>query len=342
MKPYALIVFLAITVSLLPVPAAQAGTVTDIDGNVYQTVVIGTQVWMASNLQVTHYANGDSIPIVIADSAAWTGLTTGAACSYSNDPGNIASYGRIYNWYAAADPRSLAPAGWHVAVDEEWKQLEVFLGMPVDLVGGMGNRGGSPVGGKLKESGTAHWSCPNTLSTNETGFTALPHGSLDNSPIFSGLGTDLLFWTASEFSPGSNAAWGRDMTCNLASIGRNGFAKDYGGAIRCVQDAPADVHGNDDGGQPDGFRIVQNYPNPFNPSTTIEYLIPTRSRVVIEIFNVLGQKVRTLVNETKSAGSYRVEWSGSDDSGNSVPTGIYLYRFRAGDVVQIRKMLLVK
>lgn len=342
MKQLALSVLLAITICLMPTLAAQAGSVTDIDGNVYQTIVIGTQVWMASNLKVTHYANGDSIPIVIADSAAWTGLTTGASCNYSNDSGNTATYGRIYNWYAAADPRNLAPAGWHVPTDDEWKQLEVHLGMPVDLVDGTGNRGGSPVGAKLKESGTAHWTCPNTLSTNETGFTALPHGYLDNRPVFGGLGTDLLFWTASEFSSGSSAAWGRDMTCNLASIGRNGFAKDYGGAIRCVQDAPAGVEGNDGTGLPERFRVVQNYPNPFNPSTTIEYTIPSRSRVLIEIFNVLGQKVRTLVNENKSAGSYRVEWGGADDAGNTVASGIYLYRFRAGDNVQVRKMLLVK
>lgn len=104
MKQLALSVLLAITICLMPTLAAQAGSVTDIDGNVYQTIVIGTQVWMASNLKVTHYANGDSIPIVIADSAAWTGLTTGASCNYSNDSGNTATYGRIYNWYAAADP----------------------------------------------------------------------------------------------------------------------------------------------------------------------------------------------------------------------------------------------
>jgi hypothetical protein len=90
------------------------------------------------------------------------------------------------------------------------------------------------------------------------------------------------------------------------------------------------------------FELSQNYPNPFNPMTTIEYSLPERAQVTIEIFNVLGQRVRTLVNDTKSSGSYRIEWNGSDDAGRPVSTGVYLYRFQAGDVVQTKKMLLIK
>ena len=93
---------------------------------------------------------------------------------------------------------------------------------------------------------------------------------------------------------------------------------------------------------PTVFAVEQNYPNPFNPVTIVEYSVPTRARVTIDIFNVLGQKVRTLVDEMKSAGSYRAEWNGADDAGQPVSTGIYLYRFRAGDVVQAKKMLLLK
>ena len=80
----------------------------------------------------------------------------------------------------------------------------------------------------------------------------------------------------------------------------------------------------------------------FNPVTTIEFSVPSRTDVTIEVFNVLGQKVRTLVNETRAAGSYRIEWNGNDDAGNSVSTGVYLYRFQAGDVMQTKKMLLIK
>jgi hypothetical protein len=96
------------------------------------------------------------------------------------------------------------------------------------------------------------------------------------------------------------------------------------------------------GSLPYRFELSQNYPNPFNPVTTIEYSIPTRSQVIIEIFNVLGQKVWTLVNASKSAGEYRIEWNGCDDAGKPVSTGVYLYRFQAGDVVQTKKMMLLK
>jgi hypothetical protein len=100
---------------------------------------------------------------------------------------------------------------------------------------------------------------------------------------------------------------------------------------------------NDQNGSlPSAFTLSQNYPNPFNPTTTIEYTIPIPNRVIIDIFNLLGEKVRTLVDETKSAGSYQIEWNGRDDVGNSVSTGIYLYRFKAGEFVQMRKMLLMK
>jgi len=93
---------------------------------------------------------------------------------------------------------------------------------------------------------------------------------------------------------------------------------------------------------PHEFVLGQNYPNPFNPVTTIEYRVPSRAQVSIEILNVLGQNIRTLVNETKSAGSYRIEWNGTDDEGRPVSTGAYLYRLTAGEFVQTRKMLLVK
>ena len=137
--------------------------VTDIDGNVYQTVTIGTQVWMAENLKVIHYRNGDAIPNV-TDSTEWSNLTTGAYCNYDNDANNATTYGRLYNWYAVNDSRNIAPTGWRVPTEDEWTILSVYLG------------GRTVAGGKLKETGTTHWISPNTGATNETGFTALPGG----------------------------------------------------------------------------------------------------------------------------------------------------------------------
>ncbi len=141
----------------------QLNTVTDIDGNVYHTVTIGTQTWMLENLTVIHYRNGDEIPN-ITDFNEWNELTTGAYANYNNDPNNSKTYGRLYNWHAVSDSRKITPAGWHVPADLEWQTLINYLG------------GDSIAGGKLKETGTEHWLSPNDSATNESGFTALPGG----------------------------------------------------------------------------------------------------------------------------------------------------------------------
>jgi uncharacterized protein (TIGR02145 family) len=315
-----------------------AGTVTDIDGNVYQTVAIGTQEWMVENLKVTHYRNGDSIPNV-PDVTDWSGLTTGAYCEYDNDISNVATYGRLYNWYAVSDSRNIAPTGWHVPTDDEWKQLEMTLGMSQAQADSIGWRG-TTEGGKLKEVGTTHWLTPNTGATNESGFSALPggyryfyHGN------YSDMGNSDYFWSSTQYSA---YAWYRTLYYNRSGLHRNLNYREDGFSVRCVNDIPVGIDEHGGAEHPGAFRLTQNYPNPFNPVTTIEYNLPKRTQVTIEIFNVLGQKVRTLVNETRSAGSYRIEWNGNDDSGNPVSTGVYLYRFQAGDVVQTKKMLLIK
>jgi len=101
--------------------------VTDIDKNVYRTVVIGNQEWMAQNLNVEHYRNGDIIPQV-KDNEQWTKLKTGAWCYYKNDPKNGNTYGKLYNWYAVTDPRGLAPVGWHIPDNSDWTKLIKNLG----------------------------------------------------------------------------------------------------------------------------------------------------------------------------------------------------------------------
>jgi len=144
---------------------SSTGTMTDIDGNVYETVTIGTQVWMAENLKVTHYRNGNTI-LHIIDWFSWFTLT-GAYCEYDNDVNNVAVYGRLYNWYAVNDSRYIAPVGWHVPSDAEWLTLVDYLG------------GDTVADGKMKEIGTTHWVSPNTGATNESGFSALPGGYRD-------------------------------------------------------------------------------------------------------------------------------------------------------------------
>ncbi len=160
------------------------GTVTDIDGNTYVTVEIGTQTWMAENLKVTKYRNGDPIPNV-SDVNQWTTLSTGAYCNYDNNVSNVATYGRLYNMYAVEDPRGLAPQGWKVASDDDWYTLLSYLG---------GEEVAAP---KMREVGTEHWAAPNTGATDEIGFKALPAGARSGTlGHFNGKGYTAYWWTS--------------------------------------------------------------------------------------------------------------------------------------------------
>ncbi len=211
----------------------ETGTVIDIDGNIYNTVKIGEQWWMAENLKVTHYRNGDGISNVTGGTT-WAGLTTGAYCEYNNDINNVATYGRLYNWYAVNDARNLAPAGWHVASDEEWKQLEMYLGMSQAQADSVEWRG-SNEGGKLKETGTTHWSSPNTGATNVSGFSALPTGSRYDDGNYGGIGVYAGFWTSTESS--SNGAWNRSLYYLYSGVHRfYGHDQRFGFSVRCIKD----------------------------------------------------------------------------------------------------------
>jgi uncharacterized protein (TIGR02145 family) len=197
-------------------------TVSDYDGNVYNTVTIGTQVWMTENLKVTHYRNGDPIPNV-NDNTAWSTLTTGAYCNYNNTSGNGSTYGLLYNWYAVADSRNIAPAGWHVPTETEWLTLINYLG------------DSAIAGGKLKETGTTHWTSPNTGATNETGFTALPGGYRNGfSGTFTAIGVIAYLWTSTESSTVN--AWFRYLDNGSGYISRSTYKKSAGFSVRCIKD----------------------------------------------------------------------------------------------------------
>ena len=203
---------------------------TDIDGNVYQTVKIGNQVWMAENLKVTHYRNGDEIPDVTGNSE-WVGLSTGAYCSYNDVNSNADTYGMLYNWYAVDDSRNIAPAGWHVPTDEEWKELEMQLGMSQNEADN-GDWRGTNEGSKLKT--TSGWDS-NGNGTNEVGFTALPAGYRKYSGgSFATLGYSTDWWLAA--SEGSTISWRRGLNSNNTDIARTTYNKKEGFSVRCVRD----------------------------------------------------------------------------------------------------------
>jgi uncharacterized protein (TIGR02145 family) len=208
-------------ISIIFNPNLTYGSVTDIDGNLYKTIVIGTQAWMAENLKTIKYNDGAAIPLV-KDNTAWSNLTTPGYCWYNHDEVTYkATYGALYNWYTV-NTGKLCPTGWHVPTDAEWTKLTDYLG------------GESIAGGKLKEIGTTHWLSPNTGATNETGFTALPGGSRYLSGLFYLIGNYDLLWSSLEVNTGN--AWYRYMYNDNSGVGRLDYNKNNGISVRCLRD----------------------------------------------------------------------------------------------------------
>lgn len=197
-------------------------TVKDIDGNVYKTVIIGTQEWMAENLKTTRFRNGDLIgttnpsTLVIANDEEqrfqW---------AYDGDESNVAIYGRLYTWYAATDSRNVCPNGWHLPTSAEWTTMTKYL------------LGWKVAGGLLKEAGTEHWGSPNRGATNCSGFTALPGGCRLYFK-FRDLGV-LGYWWYSGDIYGDRAF---HMTLNLSDGETESYtsAKITGLSVRCLRD----------------------------------------------------------------------------------------------------------
>lgn len=168
-------------------PGLTYGTVTDIDGNTYKTIQIGTRVWMAENLKTTRYNDEVAIPLV-TDGTEWSNLTTHGFSWYENSPEAYKDvYGALYNWYAVTSGK-LCPEGWHVFTEQELDALSTYLG------------GGEDVGSKLKETGSVHWELPNPSAANESGWTALPGGRRVNDGLFAAIGFVGYWWSATEFS----------------------------------------------------------------------------------------------------------------------------------------------
>jgi len=212
--------------------STSSGTVKDINGNTYHTVKIGNQTWMVENLKVTKYRNGDSIPKITTNND-WVNLNSGAYCDYDNIASNSTVYGHLYNGYAARDSRNIAPTGWHVSTDQDWKELEIFLGMSQNQADTLGWRG-TGIGGKLKEAGTTHWESPNTGANNSSGFTALPSGYRSMSSGFFDLGKYTFFWTSS--GEVSGVSWYRDLHYQHSDIERGNNDRRGGYSVRCIKD----------------------------------------------------------------------------------------------------------
>ena len=200
-------------------------------GYSYTSVVLGNgQEWLAENLRSTTYANGDPIPNV-TDNTAWPQLTSGAWAHYQNNGSYENPYGKLYNWYAVADPRNVCPTGWHVPTDAEWSALVNYL----DPDNGNNGQSSETAGGKMKSTGTQYWQAPNEGATNESGFSGLPGGYRSNyDGTFVNLGSNGYWWSASE--SGAEDAWGRQLDYDFADIFRYYYDKRNGFSVRCLRD----------------------------------------------------------------------------------------------------------
>jgi uncharacterized protein (TIGR02145 family) len=198
----------------------QLGMVIDADGNTYNTITIGTQVWMASNLKTTKYNDNSVIPLV-ADST-WGNLLTPGYCWYDNSASTYKNtYGGLYNWFTV-NTGKLCPTGWHVPTDADWTALTTFLG------------GESVAGGKLKANGPSLWFSPNAGATNETGFTALPGGYRNyDGRFFGSFGSYGNWWTFTEET--TYFAWYREMGYDYSNVARDFNTKQYGFSVRCLR-----------------------------------------------------------------------------------------------------------
>ena len=218
-------------------------TVSDIDGNAYNTVLIGTQCWTKSNLKVTKYNDGTLIPDLTASTSnPWA--PAGARTGYNGGGVTLSDYvgtfGYLYNWYAVNDSRKLCPDGWHVPTDAEWTNLIRIYdpGASASVAGAQSTTAGAVLKSNVTNTSAGvglGWN-PGNPGTNTSGFSALPGGYRTDSGSFGGVRGGAFLWSATENSLISNSAWYRDLGNGWTGVGRGFFTKSFGASVRCLKD----------------------------------------------------------------------------------------------------------
>ncbi len=324
------------------------GEVGDIDGNVYRTVRVGNQIWMAEHLRTSRYANGDEIPN-FQENADWAALDTGAWVIHGNDEPDspkAMNRGKLYNWHAVNDSRGICPEDFSVPTDNDFKVLEEYLGMSANDLDETGFTRGADagVGNQLRSTGGGEdffWTEQNGSALNSLGFSVrgtslrFAGGVFPADNAFEALNRYAGFWTAS--SANAQAAFRRVVHVNQDGVNRNTVNKNVGLALRCFKMADATSIEPTDQEVPTEWALDQNYPNPFNPTTNIRYHIGEQSHVRLAVYDMLGRRVAVLVDEMQSSGSHLLTWDASH-----LASAVYLYRLQAGDHVLSRRMTLIK
>lgn len=315
---------LFICVTALTFPAIKAQTITDADGNVYNTITIGTQLWMKENLKTTKYRDGSSITNV-TDPNTWLSLTTEAYCNYDNTSSNANIWGRLYNWYAVSDTRELCPTGWHIASDYDWTILQNYL-----YVNGYNYDGSTTGGNKIAKalSSTTHWVASSVTGApgnsdfpsvrNSSGFTSLPNGYRSMGGSYNNLGESSYFWASTPYNSTSSYRYAMDYDNPI--LWRNFFSNVYGAAVRCICDLPVSIN------ETKSSSNIILYPNPSTNFVVVEGL---KYNSYIEIINLQGQIVKNLnVSNTKTTLDV-----------SELPKGIYFIRINSDEELYVTKFL---
>ena len=298
--------FLLFTFCIFLSLSNKAQTVTDIEGNVYHTITIGTQTWMVENLMTTRYNDGSPIPMVTS-TYSWGNATTPGYCWYNNDAAaNKTTYGALYNWYAVNSGK-LAPAGWHCPSAEEWHALINYLG------------GDSIAGGMMKETGFSHWLSPNTGATNSSGYTALPGGIRDEYGVFDYNGNTGGWWSTTEYSSQYTGFFA--VYTIYKFITEFGESKKFGASVRCIKDNSSAV------GNSYPSTGLKAYPNPFSDQIFID--VPDISRTgMITIYDLNGKILfRDTIQQVIHVGS--------------LPCGLYILEVSDSQSVYRKKLLKI-
>jgi len=290
-----------------------AQTVTDYDGNEYQTVTIGNQTWMAENLKTTKYNDGTLIPLII-ENTAWINLTTPGYCWYDNDSVSYSeSYGALYNWYTV-NTEKLCPNGWHVPTNSEWNILMDYLG------------GRDFAGGKMKEAGTLHWNEPNTGATNESGFNGRPGGVRNHEDgNFHSIRVTAYWWTSTAGEGGFPYSYNKYLQNVSSSLSTNTYNNEKGYSVRCMQDTNSVTN----------TLLVKNdnsrisfYPNPCNGEITI--VSENGNIASVEIYTIDGKMVlNRYINSQRNALQI-----------NELKKGLYLIKIHENGAISIDKLII--
>lgn len=284
-------------------------TITDYDGNIYNTATIGSQVWLQQNLKTSHYRNGDLIPNV-TNGSSWSILTTGARCYYNNDSVSYSAvYGTLYNFYAASDLRGICPAGFHLPTEQEWTTLVDYLG------------GHNLAGGKMKETGTTYWQTPNTGATNLSGFSALGTGYRYYQGNFDYF-RQHSYWCSST-SYNNDTVWGGRLNYNDATAMTVPLNKKQAFFVRCVRDYPANIDES-------GLNNILIFPNPVSENLFMQFQEP--ANCLIDIYDATGKIIRSITVTASDGNDFRIGLE-------SINSGVYIVKLTFENRVQYMKFV---